>query len=124
MTRYSLLLVIVVTSSVGCVRARQHDGVKNKWRDADVANFERGKTTRSQVLKALGPPSQVIDLEDQIVFYYLLEETKVGGVALIVYNNIRVHSDYDRAIFFFGKDGILSDFAYSDERVTLPEKDE
>ena len=108
-------------AAVGCVRSGQLAGVENKWREP-IAEFKTGETTQSEVLHALGPPSQVIGLRDQIVFYYLLEETQVRGAILIVYNSVKVRIRYDRAIFFFDKEGRLTDYAYSDETAPDPKK--
>ena len=116
-----LLLAMLSLTAPGCVRSSQVAGVKNKWREP-IAEFKTGETTQSEVLHALGPPSQVISLQDQIVFYYLLEESKVRGVVLIVYNDVKVHIRYDRAIFFFDKEGRLTDYAYSDESAPIQEK--
>ena len=60
------LLAAVVLSS--CASYGSVDGVDNLWRDAPVDAFEKGVTTQSQVLEQLGPPSQLINLQDQTVF--------------------------------------------------------
>ncbi len=70
-------------------------------------------------MAALGPPSQVIALHDQTLFYYLREQLKTKAVFLLLYNQTRENVSYDRAIFFFDKNGTLSDFAYSEEAVPL-----
>ena len=116
-----LLLAVLSMAAGGCVRSTQLAGVENKWREP-IAEFKTGETTQSEVLHALGPPSQVVGLQDQIVFYYLLEESKVRGAVLIVYNSVKIRIRYDRAIFFFDKDGRLTDYAYSDE--SAPQKKE
>ena len=69
------------------------------------------KTTRQQVLEALGPPSQVIALDDETVLYYLFERTAGDGLILIVYNQFKVDTRYDRAIFFFDGEDRLTDYA-------------
>ncbi len=97
----------------GCIVSRADSGVTNKWRDETLPAFESGKTTQSEVAHALGPPSQLINLDDQLVFYYLRERVRGRGMILIVYNQSREEIVYDRAIFFFDKKGILQDFSYS-----------
>jgi hypothetical protein len=59
----------------------------------------------------------VIALQDQTLFYYLREQSLSKAVYLVVYNQTRQQIDYDRAIFFFNKQGTLTDFAYSKEAV-------
>jgi hypothetical protein len=65
----------------------------------------------------LGPPSQLIALSDQTVFYYLTEKTSGKGYIFIFWNQVNAKSEYDRAIFFFDSDGVLEEFAYSQEEV-------
>ncbi len=74
---------------------------------------------QSEVLAALGPPSQVIALHDQTLFYYLREQLKTRAMFLLIYNQTHENVSYDRAIFFFNTNGILSDFAYSQEAIPI-----
>ena len=101
----------------GCINSRAESGVTNAWRAKDVPAFERGKTTQADVAKALGPPSQLVELGNQLVFYYLAERVESKGIILIVYNQTKERVVYDRAIFFFDRKGVLQDFALSLEEV-------
>ncbi len=111
-----LLVLLTVLSS--CVNIHDHKGVENVWRDPAVPKFEKGVTMRAEVLEHLGPPSQVIDQDDGIIFYYMRERAKGGGLFLVLYNTTSLKIDYDRAIFFFDGSGKLVEFAYS--KVALP----
>ncbi len=102
---------------VGCATRQSQMGVRNAWRDASAPPFEKGRSTQADVMAALGPPSQIIGLADQTVFYYLREQAKTKGLFLVVYNQTKESVDYDRAIFFFDRQGILTNFAYSAEVV-------
>ena len=102
----------------GCLNKRTEMGVQNYWRDPAFPAFEKGRTTQSDVMRVLGPPSQVIALPDQTLFYYLREQSRTKAVFLIIYNQTRQEIAYDRAIFFF-KQSVLTDFAYSTETVPL-----
>ena len=104
----------------GCASRQSQLGVKNLWRNNDSAQFEKGTTTQSDVMQVLGPPSQVIGLQDQTIFYYLREQLKSKSLVLVIYNDTREQITYDRAIFFFDTKGILKDYAFSDEQ--LPTK--
>ena len=84
---------------------------------AVVGEFEKGVTTQADVLDRLGPPSQLINLKDQIVYYYLAEKTSGNGKIFIVWNKVSAETQYDRAIFFFDTNGVLEDFAYSKEEI-------
>jgi hypothetical protein len=109
--RAILLLSCVFLSA--CISSRSESGVVNKWRDQSLPEFEPGKTTQAEVAKALGPPSQLVNLESGLVFYYLMEKSRSTGVILILYNNIRERVVYDRAIFFFDRQGTLTNYALS-----------
>jgi len=108
---------ICLLSSTGCVSKRSEMGVQNEWRSLPVVSFEKGRTTQSEVMQALGPPSQIIALQDQTLFYYLREQSNTKALLLLFYNHTRQQITYDRAIFFFNKQSVLTDFAYSKEAV-------
>src|SRR5262245_756463 len=93
----------------GCMNKRGEMGVQNYWRDEAVPVFEKGRSTQSEVMRALGPPSQVIGLQDQTLFYYLREQSKTKTMYLVIYNQTRQAITYDRAIFFFDKNSLLTD---------------
>jgi hypothetical protein len=77
--------------------------------------LEVGVTTQSDVLEALGPPSQVISLGDGVVFYYVTEEESAKDLVAVLYNWGRIDIVYDRAIFFFDEQGVLTDQSLSEE---------
>ena len=117
-----LLRLILLSCGVGlfsaCVNVSSERGVEKRWGKEDMVNasvqWRQGKTTKSQVLKDLGPPSQVVAVGDETVFYYLREKVRGRGLVLLVYNDVRVQAGYDRAIFFFDKQGRLKDLAVSE----------
>ena len=106
-------------SIAGCATKRSEMGVQNNWRAFSMPAFEKGRTTQSDVMRALGPPSQVIGLQDQTIFYYLREQSRTKSVFLVIYNQTSQRITYDRAIFFFNKQSVLSDFAYSLEAIPM-----
>ena len=112
----SAILCVVVLIS-GCASYGSVDGVDNLWREVSVDQFQKGVTTQAEVLELLGPPSQLINLEEQTVFYYLTQEMSGKGQIFIVWNKVSATSKYDRAIFFFDAEGVLQEFAFSKERV-------
>jgi len=113
MAAVRVLFLLPCLFLAACISSKSESGVINKWRDESLPEFEPGKTTQAEVAKALGPPSQLINLESGLVFYYLLEKSRSTGVVLIVYNTLRERVVYDRAIFFFDKKGVLTDYALS-----------
>jgi hypothetical protein len=73
------------------------------------------------VLRSLGPPSRILPLAGRTVFYYALEESRSIGLTLIVFNTVDTKVRYDRAVFFFNKDGLLEAWSLSAE--SLPRDD-
>lgn len=111
---YAVSLSLILAS--GCVSKNSRQGVENRWRSESAPVFKQGETKEHDVLAALGPPSQLINLGNQTVFYYLQEQKQTRSLILILYNQTREKISYDRAIFFFDQQGRLSDFATSDEK--------
>ena len=109
-------LAALMLAATGCVKIDEERGVDNKWRD-NPAGFVNGKTTKAEVLRLLGPPSQVIALKDEVVFYYVREQLKGRQTILILYNTVEEKTIYDRAIFFFNRRGILTQHSISAEKI-------
>ena len=105
----TLLLALLLLQ--GCVQFKSRRGIEVAWQDEVVANLQSGQSTRADVLALLGPPSQVISLDDETVLYYLFEKAEGDGVLLILYNSIDIGYHYDRAIFFFDENDVLSDYS-------------
>ena len=97
-----------------CTSVHSERGVETRWHDLQGEPFEAGVSTRKDVLAALGPPSQIVTMQHETALYYMLERTRGRGLTLIVYNTRRDRSVYDRAVFFFDLDGVLTEFAYTD----------
>lgn len=109
------LAMLAVLALAGCARWTSVAGVDNGWRAEEVPEWVSGQTTDQEVLDALGPPSQIIALENETVFYYL-RERKVGrGTVTLIYNWGGTDTVYDRAIFFFDANGVLAKHSYSRE---------
>jgi hypothetical protein len=113
--RWKLLFVPLILLVTACVNYGSVDGVDNLWRQIPADEFRPGETTQAEVLDRLGPPSQLIGLQDGVVFYYLTQKTTGTGRVFIVWNQTRERSLYDRAVFFFDAEGVLKEVAYSDE---------
>ena len=118
-----ILAVLCMALASGCARFSTERGVENKWRGGAMPVFESGRTTQAEILEVFGPPSQIISLNDGSVFYYLREQGKGKGLILLVYNQVEYKVGYDRAIFFFDGEGILTEYAYSDPVVPPAEEE-
>ena len=95
----------------GCVQYENKRGVEVTWQDTVTRHLVPGETSRKDVLTLLGPPSQVISLEEETVLYYLFERSKGSGFILILYNRMEINTHYDRAILFFDANDVLTDYA-------------
>lgn len=112
-----MTIVMLALLIAGCTNFGSIDGVSNLWREVPVDQFQKGVTKQSDVLELLGPPSQLINLHDQTVFYYLAQQSSGKGKIFIVWNQVDIENRYDRAIFFFDIEGVLEEFAYSKEAI-------
>jgi outer membrane protein assembly factor BamE (lipoprotein component of BamABCDE complex) len=95
----------------GCAQYDSKRGVEVNWQDTVTEQLVNGQSTRSDVLALLGPPSQVIAMDGESALYYLFERSQGEGLILLVYNRMQIDTRYDRAIFFFNKDDVLTEFA-------------
>ena len=109
----SAIVLVVALAVTGCASFERTRGVDATWRDPAVPAPVVGTTTQTDILRVLGPPSQVIGLRDQTVFYYLREQDTGRGGIFIVYNWLKEDVSFDRAIFFFDADGVLRDYGLS-----------
>lgn len=103
--------VLVVGVLGGCAQYENKRGVDVTWQPAAMQDLVVGETTRKQVMTELGPPSQVISLDGETVLYYLYERSEGTGLILIVYNRFSVDTRYDRAVFFFDENDLLTEYA-------------
>jgi hypothetical protein len=105
----------------GCANWQEEAGVENHWRSDEVPDWQAGKTTAEDVMAFLGPPSQIVNLDRQLVYYYMKESISGSGYFLVLYNRSASEKRYDRAIFFFDMDGVLTRFSYSKESIGYDE---
>jgi outer membrane protein assembly factor BamE (lipoprotein component of BamABCDE complex) len=108
---FFISLALGISLLQACVQYENKRGVEVNWQSEVTAKLIKGSSTRSDVLALLGPPSQVISLDDETVLYYLFEHAKGEGLILIVYNRTRINTQYDRAIFFFDENDVLSEYS-------------
>ena len=108
--RFSLVLSCFMLLSA-CVQFNSQRGVEVAWQTQVLQELRTGESSRADVLDLLGPPSQVIALEDETVLYYLFEKSAGEGMVLALYNKVDIKTRYDRAIFFFDKNDKLRDYS-------------
>ena len=106
-----LVAVLCTITLQACVQYESKRGVEVNWQSSVTQQLTRGESTRKDVLALLGPPSQVISMEDEMVLYYLFERAKGSGMILILYNRLKIKTRYDRAIFFFDENDVLTEYS-------------
>ena len=105
------IVLLCISLLAACAQYDNKRGVDVNWQSSVTSELVKGESTRKDILTLLGPPSQVISLDDETVLYYLFEHSKGEGLILIVYNRMRIETRYDRAIFFFDENDILTEFS-------------
>ena len=116
-----VILAMSFIALTACANWTEDGGVANHWRGETVPEWVDGKTREQDVMAALGPPSQIVNLDDRVVYYYLHEKVEGKAYFFIFYNKSRQVTRYDRAIFFFDTEGHLLKHAYSLESDTYAE---
>lgn len=121
--KYFKIIILVALSLMvsSCADWEGLKGVNNTWRQESLPPIELGKTHQSDITSMLGPPSQIISQGENTIFYYLLEQKTGKGIFIIIYNHARIETLYDRAIFFFDSQGVLTDYSYSHEEIVRGE---
>lgn len=94
-----------------CAQFESKRGVEVTWQETVTAQLTKGQSSRHDVMDLLGPPSQVISMDGESALYYLFEHSDGEGLILIVYNRFRIDTRYDRAIFFFDENDVLTEYA-------------
>ena len=117
--RMTTLVLLITVPLTACLQFRSERGVEVNWQSNVTEQLESGKSTRDDVMKLLGPPSQIISLDEETAFYYLFERTAGEGYILVLYTRFTVDARYDRAVFFFDENGVLVEHALSAEAVEV-----
>ena len=104
-------LVLLASLAAACAQYESKRGVDVNWQEEVTSRLVKGESTRHDVLDLLGPPSQVIALGNESVLYYLFEHSRGEGLILILYNRMRIDTRYDRAIFFFDGNDVLTEYS-------------
>lgn len=104
-------IALCVSLVSACAQYENRRGVEVTWEDKVTSQLRPGQSSRKEVLALLGPPSQVISLEEETVLYYLFEKSKGNGLILILYNRMQIDTHFDRAIFFFDAQDVLTDYS-------------
>ena len=69
---YCIIFIIFLS---GYFTLSDQQGVDNLWRvEENLNNIQKDKTTQTEIIELFGPPSQIINIENSVIFYYLLQK--------------------------------------------------
>jgi len=106
---FALCAICSLSLLQGCAQYSTERGVDMGWHNTVADQLKIGSSTRKDVLALLGPPSQIISMKGETALYYLLERSQGEGLVLVVFNRVRVDTHYDRAVFFFDENNVLTE---------------
>ena len=104
MSRSALLCALLLLP--GCFISK--DLEERTWDAQAVERLEVGKSTRADVLRVLGSPSEVIELLDSDAYVYEHAVEKTTGLFVIVFNATRRDRQYDRVTVIVDRQGTVA----------------
>lgn len=91
-------------------------GKTKEYHDFDVRWLERftpGTTTSAQVVELFGAPSRIVKLSNGNAYVYERSVSKGTGIWLVLVSFGNYETQYDRAVFFFDNENILTHYGLS-----------
>lgn len=119
-----LILAVAGWATAGCTIARTYNGTPLRGR---VENIVAGRSTRADVLREFGPPTQIFHQTNGDAFVYTYERLNYSSFRLrdpITGTNwftyTRRFENRDRLLVVFDFDGVVRDVAYDRHTDELP----
>lgn len=78
-----------------------------------LENVAPGQTTAGQVVTLFGAPTQVVELSGGNAYVYERAVSKATGAYFVVISFVRYDQQYDRLVFFFNEDNVLTHYGFS-----------
>jgi hypothetical protein len=72
-----------------------------------------GTTTASDITKMFGAPNQIIKLSNGNAYIYYRSQSKALGIWLVLVTMVNYDTQYDRIVFFFNRNDILTHYGSS-----------
>jgi hypothetical protein len=110
--RNSILFIIVLLSVTGCALF----GKNMEYQPFDSSQLDKlipGTTTAQEISGTFGAPSEVVKLSNGNAYIYQRAIAKGTGVWLILVSFGNYEKQYDRLVFFFDTNDILSHYGVS-----------
>ncbi|MBI1852713.1 MAG: hypothetical protein HYR85_20420 [Planctomycetes bacterium] len=118
-------LVSSVLALASCTIGRVYQGTP--FPDDPAAGLVRGRTTKAEALRTLGPPGRIHHQTDGDIFAYSFDRTNYKSFAIsepvithfTLFSWSREDGRRDRLVLFFDRAGILEDWGLSHETADL-----
>jgi hypothetical protein len=78
-----------------------------------LAQIEPGQTTAMEVTKIFGAPSQIVKLTNGNAYIYNRSLSKATGLWLILVTFVNYDTQYDRMVFFFNPNDVVTHYGSS-----------
>jgi outer membrane protein assembly factor BamE (lipoprotein component of BamABCDE complex) len=78
-----------------------------------LENVTPGRTTAGQVATLFGAPTQVVELSGGNAYVYERSVSKATGAYFVLISFVRYDQQYDRLVFFFNEDNVLTHYGFS-----------
>ena len=103
----SMMLLCVSCAMFG--KSKEHHGFDARWLD----QFTPGRTKAAEVLEAFGAPSSMVKLSNGNAYIYERSVSKGTGIWLVLLSFGNYDTQYDRVVFFFDNEDILTHYGLS-----------
>jgi hypothetical protein len=108
----AIVVLGVILLCAGCAmfgKSKEHHGFDARWLDQCTA----GTTTAADVVKLFGAPSNMVELSNGNAYVYERSVSKGTGIWLIILSFGNYETQYDRVVFFFNNEDILTHYGLS-----------
>ena len=78
-----------------------------------LENVTPGRTTAGQVVTLFGAPTQAVELAGGNAYVYERSVSKATGAYFVLISFVRYDQQYDRLVFFFNEDNVLTHYGFS-----------
>ena len=101
-----LLPLLLLLLSTSCYFSKTQED--RPWSAEAVSTIEAGKTTKAEVLKLLGPPTEIVRLLESEAYIYRHAMEKQTGTFLLIINMRRVDRQYDAVTVIINRQDIVT----------------
>jgi hypothetical protein len=107
-----IVILSMMSVCVSCAmfgKSKEYHGFNASW----LESFTPGTTTAAEVLEVFGAPSHIVKLSNGNAYVYERSVSKGTGVWLVILSFGNYETQYDRVVFFFDDEDILTHYGLS-----------